>query len=206
MTDETIVYIVDDDEGLRKSMRAIVHSMGLRAETFESAEEFLEQFDEAQAGCVVTDLRMAGISGIQLQQKLADRGVSIPIIIVTAHAETPLTVQAVKDGATTVLEKPCRDYELVDAIRSAITLDSQIRDSAIQQKIFRERLNKLVPAEREVLDLMVDGTANKVIARRLDVSVRTVENRRQRIFEKTGTQSLAELVRLFVESHGSSNR
>ena len=198
-TDPT-VFIVDDDEGSRKSVRALVRSMNVKAETFSSAEEFLAQLDASRPGCLVTDVRMLGMTGIELQEKLWADGVTLPVIVITAHAETPLTVKAVKRGALTVLEKPCRDYELFDAIREALLQDSDSRARTTEQREFRVRLANLASAEKEVLDLMVDGLQNKAIASRLDVSVRTVENRRQQIFEKTGTRSLAELVRLIVES------
>jgi FixJ family two-component response regulator len=126
------------------------------------------------------------------------------VIIITAHAETPLTVRAMKKGALTVLEKPCRDYELYDAIRDALAQDSRNRTQFAQQQDFLQRLGTLTPQERVVLDLMAEGHANKVIARRMDVSVRTIENRRQRVFEKTGTDSLALLIRLVIESRVTS--
>ena len=200
LEDEPTVYIVDDDEGARNSVRALVRSMGVRAETFSSAEAFLASLQPSRPGCLVTDVRMLGLSGIELQEKLAADGIALPVIIITAHAETPLTVRAIKHGAVTVLEKPCRDYELYDAIRDGLNQDAENRRVSAEKLAFREKLNSLSEQERQVLDLMVDGLANKVIARRMNVSVRTVENRRQRVFEKTDTDSLAELIRLVVES------
>lgn len=208
MSENATVYIVDDDEGARQSLRAVTRSMGVHAETFESAESFLAAFDPNQHGCLVTDLRMHGMSGIELQKKLVDDGVTLPVIIITAHAETPLTVQAVKKGAVNVLEKPCRDYELFDAIRDALAADAQARRNRSrvnEKRDFQKRLAALSPDEQRVLELMVDGVANKVIARRVDVSIRTVESRRQRIFEKTNTHSLAELVRMVTESRLTEN-
>ena len=200
MSDEPTVFIVDDDEGARNSVRALVRSMGVNVETFSSAESFLKALNPASPGCLVTDVRMLGMSGIELQEKMVSEGVKLPVIIITAHAETALTVRAVKQGAVTVLEKPCRDYELYDSIRSALTQDAENREKAIEQLAFAEKLNSLSDQEREVMGLMVDGLANKVIARRINVSVRTVENRRQRIFEKTETDSLAKLIRMVIES------
>lgn len=200
MQDEPTVYIVDDDQLVRDSVRVLVRSLGLKAETFSSAEEFLDHYNPLWAGCLVTDLRMLGMSGMELQENLAANGIGIPVIIITAHAETPLTVKAVKMGAVTVLEKPCCDDELRDAIRDAITLDAGTRSQVAAQQNFHERLASLSEQEQAVLAYMIDGVANKVTARRLGVSIRTVENRRQRIFEKTGTKSLAELIRLVVES------
>ena len=196
------VFIVDDDEGSRQSVKALARSMGVDAETFESAEGFLKAFDASQHGCLITDLRMLGMSGLELQEKLAADGITLPVIIITAHAETPLTVRAVKSCAITVLEKPCRDYELVDAIRAALAEDARRRLHDEKQMDFLKRLESLTDHEQTVLDLMIEGIANKVIANRLDVSIRTVENRRQRIFEKTGTKSLAELIKRVVEVRG----
>ncbi len=206
MVEELTVFIVDDDEDARTSVKALVRTMGVRAVTFASAEEFLEQFDPNMPGCLVTDLRMLGMSGIELQEKLAGDGSQLPVIIITAHAETPITVRAVKSGAVTVLEKPCNDYELYDAIRDALAANARARRKTETQKLFQERFGSLSPQEKTVLDFMMEGVANKVIARRLDVSTRTVENRRQRIFEKTATHSLAELVRMVVEYRSSTKQ
>ena len=202
---ESTVYVVDDDQGARESVRALVRSMGIHSEAFASAEAFLENFNPKKPGCLVTDLRMDGMSGVELQDKLAANDVHLPVIIITAHAETPITVKAVKTGAITVLEKPCQDFELFDAIRDALVKDAEFRKSTASLKAFHERLDSLSVAEKEVLDYMMEGMANKVIARRLNVSIRTVENRRQRVFEKTGTDSLAELVRSVVEAKASSH-
>lgn len=201
---EATVFIVDDDQGARESLHALASSMGVRAKVFASAEEFLDEYDPAQPGCLVTDLRMLGMSGMELQEKLSEDGFAIPVIIITAHAETSLTVRAVKQGAVNVLEKPCRDYELVDAIRDALAQDTKQRLEDAKQKEFRDRFETLSGDERRVLELMTEGAANKVIARRLDVSMRTVENRRQRVFAKTGAGSLAELIWLVVEMRGYS--
>lgn len=204
MNTEPTVYIVDDDEASRKSVCALVRTANVRAKAFESAELFLENFDRSQPGCLVTDVRMLGMSGLELQEKLRADGETLPVIVITAHAETPLTVRAVKHGAVTVLEKPCRDYELFEAIRTALDEDAKTRLRAARKRDFRARLAKLSPGEQAVLDLMIDGVANKVMASKLDVSIRTIENRRHRIFEKTGARSLAELVRMIVEFRGNS--
>lgn len=200
------VYIVDDDESSRKSVCALVRTMCANSIAFESAEEFLAGFNSGLPGCLVTDVRLTGMSGIELQEKILDAGVTIPVVVITAHAETPLTVRAIKAGAVTVLEKPCRDYELFDAIRTALQQDADLREKMIQIHAFRTRLESLTEKEQQVLDFMIEGVPNKVIAKRLDVSVRTVENRRQRVFEKTGVESLAELVRLTVELQFETRR
>lgn len=200
MQSEPTVYVVDDDQGARESVRALVRSMGVQSAAFGSAEEFLEQLDPTRPGCLVTDLRMDGMSGLDLQSKLAEKGVHLPVILITAHAETQITVKAVKTGAVTVLEKPCQDFQLYDAIRAALAQDARFREDMSKKQVFLNRVSALSPNEKKVLDFMMEGMANKVIARRLEVSIRTIENRRQRVFEKTGTDSLAELVRLVVET------
>ncbi len=204
MISEPTVYIVDDDDSACRSLKALVMTLGLQVETFSSAKQFLDQFDPSRHGCVVTDLRMEGMSGIELQERLAASGSAIPVIVITAFAETRSTVKAMKSGAVTVLEKPCGDKDLQEAIRAALAEDAKARLAAQAQSELRERLRSLTPEESIILGLMVEGAANKVIARRLGVSVRTIENRRQRIFEKTGAKSLAELVRLVVEARGGS--
>lgn len=201
-SDPATVYVVDDDQGARNSVRALARSMGAQSETFESAEEFLNQFDPNRPGCLVTDLRMMGMSGVELQEKLSADGFAIPVIIITAHAETPVTVKAVQQGAVTVLEKPCQDFELCDAIRDALARDADARSGAAEKREFHKRLRSLTPQQRDVLTLVIEGLPNKVIANQLEVSVRTVEHRRRRIFEITGAQSLAELIRQVVELGG----
>ena len=206
MIDEPTVYVVDDDEGARDSVRAIVRSMGVKAETFASAEQFLDSFDPSRPGCLVTDLRMLGMSGVELQENLLGHGIKLPVILITAHAETTITVRAVKTGAITVLEKPCRDFELFDAIGAALAQDKLERSQAKQQQRLSERFEGLSADEQTVLDYMMEGLANKVIAKRINVSTRTIESRRQRIFEKTGTNSLAELVQRVVELRSPAAR
>jgi FixJ family two-component response regulator len=206
MCDEPTVYIVDDDQLARDSVRVLARSLDLKAETFASAEEFLDHYDPLCAGCLVTDLQMLGMSGMELQEKLAAKGIGIPVIIITAYAETPLTVKAVKKGAVTVLEKPCGSDELSDAILAAIAQDARTRTESALQQSFHHRLGTLSQQEQSVLEYMIEGTANKVTARRLSVSIRTIENRRQRIFEKTDTKSLAELIRLVVETRSNTAR
>lgn len=199
MNSEPIVFIVDDDKWARDSVRALVTSIGLASESFDSAEDFLDNFDREQSGCVVCDLRMPGLSGVELQRQLLLDGISLPMILVTAHAETRVTVEAVKTGAVTVVEKPYRDFELIAAIRAAFSLDEQFREHSAKYKVLSERFNQLTEKEKVVLDFMVDGVANKVMARRLGVTMRAIERRRQRIFEKTCTDSLAELIRMVAE-------
>ncbi|MFV1965925.1 MAG: response regulator transcription factor [Pirellulaceae bacterium] len=201
MSSEPTVYVVDDDEEARVSVCALVRSMGLPTRDFVSGEAFLDFFAEHDVyGCLVTDHRMLGMSGIELQEKLAEMGSEIPVIILTAFARTPLTVRAMRSGAVTMLDKPYHDDDLWDAISKALALEDERRAARGRAEAIRRRMTLLSPSEKRVLDLVVAGEPNKVIARRLGVSLRTVENRRREIFSKMQAPSVAELVRLVIES------
>jgi FixJ family two-component response regulator len=200
MVGEPTVFVVDDDEQARKSVCALVRSMGIQAESFASAEEFLDRYEGRRQGCLVTDVRMLGMSGLELQEELNRRNALLPIIVLTAYARTPLTVRAVKAGAVTVLEKPYEDDDLWDAIRNALAEDAAGRALHQRRQQLRRRIARLSPSERKVMELIVQGKPNKSIAKLLDVSVRTVENRRREVFEKMEAQSVAELVRMVIEA------
>lgn len=202
---EPTVFVVDDEPAARKSLCALVQSFGYRAEAFESGEAFLEQYDAARPGCLVTDVRMRGMSGVELQETLKSQGSQLPVIIITAFAETMLTVRAMKNGAVTLLEKPCRDNELWTATRDALAMDAANREQQANRWNIRARIQTLTESERKVLDLMVGGKMNKQIASELDISVRTVESRRHQIFVKMKTDSLADLIRLVLEAGGTQN-
>jgi two-component system response regulator FixJ len=197
---EQTVFVVDDDRQARESVCALVRSLGLRAESFASAEEFLASFTPDCAGCLVTDVRMLGMSGVELQQKLNEAGAPLPVIVLTAYARTPLTVKVMQQGALTLLEKPYEEDDLWDAIRRALAQDTNRRQQHEHVERIRGRLASLTDKEREVLDGIVAGKPNKNIARELDVSIRTVENRRRDIFAKTQTDSVAELVRMVIDA------
>lgn len=201
-TQSSTVFVIDDDEAARLSVCALATSMHVAAEAFASVEEFLAQFDPNRPGCIVADVRMPGASGVDLLQMLADRGAHIPVIVVTAFADTPLTVRAMKGGAVTFLEKPCSEHELWDAIREALARDSANRAAQESRRQHQERLAKLTADERQVLDMLVEGKPNKLIAKELDVSLRTVESRRHNVFHKTGTSTVAELVRFVIQARG----
>ncbi|MEN1679012.1 MAG: response regulator [Planctomycetota bacterium] len=195
-----IVYVVDDDPASREAVSLLVDEMGVAAESFGSAEEFLERYSGHRPACLVTDVRMLRMSGLELQEELNRRGVHMATVVLTAYADTPVTVRAIKNGAVTLLEKPCRDLELWDAIREALDQDAK-RWAEDQRRLeMQSRLEGLSPSERAVLDLLMDGDPNKAIASKLDVSVRTVEVRRQSIYTKMGADSVAELVRRVVEA------
>ncbi|MEM1303310.1 MAG: response regulator [Planctomycetota bacterium] len=198
--DAGIVFVVDDDEAAREATAALVREMGVDAATFASGEEFLAGYDGRRPACLVTDVRMLRMSGLELQEELARRGQAIATVVLTAYADTQVTVRAIKNGAVTLLEKPCRELELWDAIRDALAEDAKNVTRDMRRHDLRSRLAKLTDSERAVLDLVVAGEPNKAVARRLDVSIRTVEVRRQHVFQKMQAESLAELVRLVIEA------
>ena len=198
MIDQAVVYVVDDDQQVRKSVVALVSAMGVKSEEYASAEEFLVAYDGQRPACLVTDVRMLGMSGLELQEELANKGISISVVVLTAFATTPTTVRAMRNGALTLMEKPCDDDVLWDAIRTGLANDAKNAELEKHRGAILERLATLTPKERQVLEFIVSGDPNKVVARKLDVSIRTVENHRQKIFQKMKADSLAELVRFSI--------
>jgi len=196
--DQSAVYVVDDDAQARKAVTTLIEAMGVTTFGFNSAEEFLAAYDGRRPACLVTDVRMIGMSGLELQEELIRRGVDVSVVVLTGFATTPGTVRAMRNGALTLLEKPCRDDELWEAIRDGLAADRRLH--AVQTSIdeIRARYESLTPKERDVLAHVAGGEANKIIAKRLDVSLRTVELHRQNVFQKMGADSLAELVRMVV--------
>lgn len=200
MNDEPTVFVVDDDEQVCRSVCMLVSSMGFKAEGFASAEEFLASGAHERAGCLVTDLRMQGMGGLELQEKLAELATPLPVIVLTAYAETSLAVRAMRAGAVTMLDKPCADNDLWDAIQEALAEDAAGRSACQRRRRLLAMIAQLTPAERKVMEMIVAGTANKVIAKELGVSVRTVEYRRHAVLTKMQAQSVAELVGLVMEA------
>ena len=193
------VFIVDDDEGVRNSLRFLLKSVGLATRTQSSAQEFLDTYKQAQPGCLVLDVRMPGMSGLELQQQLNLRGATIPVIFITGHGDIPMAVEAMQHGAFDFLQKPFRDQDLIDRIQRALERDTRSRKALTQHTKIRERIASLTPREREVLTLMTQGKPNKVMAAELGVSQRTVEIHRARVMEKSGAASLAQLVRMVMD-------
>lgn len=194
------VFVVDDDEAVRTSLRLLLKSVGLQVETFASAQEFLDQFDPDRAGCLVLDIRMPGVSGLELQQQLNDRHSIMPIVFITGHGDVPMAVEAMQAGAVDFIQKPFRDQDLIDRINRALEKDKAMRGELRERDEIRRRMSQLTPREREVLELVTQGKANKVIAGDLNVSQRTVEIHRARVMEKMGAASLAHLVRMVIEA------
>ncbi len=202
MFENATVFVVDDDDQARDSVCALIRSMNLKAESFASGEDFLAAYTDNRPGCLVTDLRMLGMSGLELQEELIRRGVTLPVIVITAHPRTSLTVRAMRHGAVTLLEKPYEDNDLWDAIREAIVRDETQRAESVKRQDVLQKIESLNDKEKVVMDLIVEGLANKVIAKRLDVSIRTVESRRHDVFEKMEADSLADLVKMAVLARG----
>jgi len=195
---DPIIFVVDDDDAVRRATEMLIRSMGLRVESFASAAEFLEDFDPQQPGCVILDIRMPGMSGLELQEHLNALGASIPVIFVTGHGDVPMAVKAMKEGAVDFIQKPFRDQELIDRVHAAVDHDAQHRESARLKQGIQERIDLLTSREMEVMQLVVEGRANKEIAFDLGLSPRTVEIHRARVMSKMDADSLPDLVRQFL--------
>jgi len=193
------VFIVDDDEAVRSSLRLLIKSVGLIPTALGSAREFLEKYDPAQPGCLVLDVRMPQMSGLELQEHLNRHGAVIPVIFITGHGDVPMAVEAMQAGAFDFLQKPFRDQDLLDRIQKALEKDRANRAVLNERSLIRERLESLTPREREVLDMVSSGKPNKIMAADLGVSQRTVEIHRARVMEKMGASSLAQLVRMVMD-------
>ncbi len=193
------VFVVDDDEGVRDSLRFLLKSVGLTTKTLGSAAEFLASYDVNQPGCLVLDVRMPAMSGLELQEQLNVRGAMIPVIFITGHGDIPMAVEAMQHGAFDFLQKPFRDQDLIDRLQKALAKDALNRTDLKQRDQIRARFDTLTPREHEVLVLMVRGLPNKIMAAELEVSQRTVEIHRARVMEKTEAGSLAQLVRMYLD-------
>lgn len=193
---QATVFVVDDDQAMRNSLKWLISSVGMRVECFASADEFLHAHQPGRAGCLLLDVRMPGMSGLELQEVLGERGITVPVIIITGHGDVPMAVRAMKAGAIDFIEKPFNDELLLEAIRRALALDERLRGLHLERAEVADRLAQLTPREREVMDMVTDGKSNKEIAGDLGVSAKTVEAHRARVMEKMQAGSLAELVRM----------
>jgi FixJ family two-component response regulator len=191
-----VVFVVDDDEPMRRSLENLIRSVGLRVEAFATAQEFLRGKRPDVPGCLVLDVRLPGLSGLDLQKRMAEANSEIPIIFITGHGDIPMTVQAMKAGAVEFLTKPFRDQALLDAIQQALERDRHAREQRAKVEELRSRYRSLTPREREVIALVVVGLLNKQIAGELGTSEAAVKVHRQHVMEKMGAGSLADLVRL----------
>ena len=208
MTKETkrkpVIYIVDDDDGMRRALTVLMTTVGYQPAAFARPAEFLAKYDPNQASCLVLDVRMPEMSGLEVQQQLNRNGAMLPVILITGHGDIPMAVQAMKDGAFDFLQKPFRDQDLLDRINAALKQDAQNRESVDRLADLRQRSASLTPREREVLEHVVDGKANKVIAIDLGLSERTVEIHRANVMEKMGARSVAHLVKMHLTLGGES--
>ncbi len=202
MSNEQTVFIVDDDPAVRDALSWMIGTLQHPVETFESAQAFLDVYDAEKPGCLVLDVRLPGMSGLQLQQKLKEENIQLPVIIITGHGDVPMAVRAMQTGALNFFEKPFRDQEVLDCIQEALQQDAHLRENTESNKEVIERINTLTPREKELMKLMVNGDANKVIATTCGISVKTVEVHRARIMSKMQARSLPALVRDVMSVEG----
>jgi two-component system response regulator FixJ len=195
---QATVFIVDDDPAIRFAMQALMDSVNIEHEIYASGDEFLESAVEQRPGCLVLDIRMPGLGGLELQEELIRRGSSLPIIFITGHGDVPMAVDAMQKGAVDFIQKPFRDQDLLDRVHEALKTDQERREEQQAHAEVVERLARLTNREREVFDLVVTGKPNKVIAYDLGVSQRTVEIHRARVMEKMQARSLADLVKMHM--------
>jgi len=197
MTDiDGVVFVVDDDRSMRESLKDLIQSVGLRVEAFASAQEFLRGERDDLPSCLVLDVRLKGLSGLDLQKRMAENNTEIPIIFVTGHGDIPMSVKAFKAGAVEFLTKPFRDQDLLDAVYDALERDRKARKARAKVEELRGRYGSLTPREREVMTLVVAGLLNKQIAAEVGTSEASVKVHRQHLMQKMGAGSLAELVRM----------
>jgi two-component system response regulator FixJ len=193
---EAHVHVIDDDEPVRESLAFSLETAGFAVKTYESAVQFLERLHEAEFGCIVTDVRMPGMSGLELIRELKERGVEFPVIVMTGHGDVPLAVEAMREGVADFIEKPFSDEVILASLRSALDRTLDQREQSAERAVIAGRLASLSPRERQVLEGLISGKANKVVAIELAISPRTVEVYRANLMSKMHAASLSELVRM----------
>ncbi len=198
MTEAATVFIVDDDPSVSSALARTAQQLQLQAECYATAQEFLEAYDPSRIGCLILDVMLPGMSGIELQKKLALDQVELPIIMISGHADVPMAVDAMRGGAITFLQKPFRLAELTDRIQEAIACDLKLR----QSRLARERLAGLTVKEREVMQLIATGKTNKEMAEQLGLSLRAIEDRRRRVYRKLDVSSLSQLMQIYRQAEG----
>ncbi|MDP2153917.1 MAG: response regulator [Methylotenera sp.] len=200
------VFVVDDDKEMRNSLRRLLMTMHLNVELYSSAQEFMEHYKPEWPGCIILDMRMPRMGGLDLLAKLVEQGVSTPVIIATGHGDVPSAVRAMKGGAFGFIEKPFDEQELLDCVNGGIALDHEIRQEAARRKDISTRMAQLTARELEVLELIISGKTNKIIATELNVSCKTVEAHRSRVMRKMQADSVANLAQLYFTSTALSKR
>jgi RNA polymerase sigma factor (sigma-70 family) len=206
MTRAPVVFVVDDDPSVRSSLKFLLSSMGLQVENFESAETFLQRKPPDAPSCLVLDVRLRGLSGLDFQRELAARNIRIPIVFVTGHGDIPMSVRAMKAGAIEFLTKPYRDQDLLDAVRVALEQDRARREQEKDLTDLRQRFDLLTPREQEVISMVVSGMLNKQIADQLGTAENTVKVHRSRAMEKMNAQSFADVVRMIEKLKGPAEK
>ncbi|MBU2876341.1 MULTISPECIES: response regulator transcription factor [Aliiglaciecola] len=200
MTDQQTVYIIDDDEAIRDGMEMLLASIGLNAKSFVNGQEFLKEFNDDMKGCIVLDIRMPKMSGLELQLKLKELNSLLPIIFITGHGDIPMAVEAMRNGAIDFIRKPFNDQNLIDRINEALALNSKQNASIDNKQKEVRKISLLSNREKEVFNLVTEGAMNKMIASELNISERTVEVHRSHVMEKLGAKTLAQLVRIKILS------
>ena len=199
MSREQVVFVVDDDEGVRQGLSLLLESIGQPCELYGSAVEFLEAYDSDRGGCIVLDIRMPRMSGLELQRKLNEQESVLPIIFITGHGDIPMAVEAMRHGALDFVRKPFREQDLLDRINEALEFDAGNRQRTIDRQTLMDKVASLTEREKQVFHLVADGEMNKVIGMDLGISERTVEVHRSQVMKKLGVRTLAQLVRIRIE-------
>ncbi len=196
--DELKVYIIDDEKEITDAIDLLMQSVGLETEIFHSAEAFLDQNSSDMAGCIILDIRMPGMSGMELQNRLYDRGYTPPVIIISGHGDIPMAVNAVKAGAFNFLEKPFDNQELLDNVHKAFKEDLKLRGRSLEVEKIKKRVDLLTPRENEIMFAVINGKRNREIASNLDITLPTVEAHRSKVMKKMQAKSLSELMRMVI--------
>jgi len=199
-TKDATVFVVDDDEAVRESLGWLISSIGLTVETYPSAQDFLDNFTTERHGCLVVDVRMPGMNGLELQRRIADKATCLPIIVITGHGDVQMAVRAMKDGAFDFVEKPFNDHTIIEQIQKAVHECKNRRSKESLKQEIQSLISLLTPRENEIMGMIVNGETNKSIARNLSISDKTVEAHRAKVMEKMQSSSLAELMRKVLAS------
>ena len=203
MATAAVVYVVDDEEPICDSIALLLKSVGIETRTYTDPQKFLSEFDSKAGGCLIVDVRMPGMSGLELQHELNRRNSTLPVIFITGHGDVPMAVEAMHAGASDFLQKPFKDDDLIRRVQKALEQNARDRDLLLQREEIQRRWQELTPRERDVADRIANGKANKVVASECGISERTVELHRARILQKMGVRSLAQLVQLMLAIRGA---
>lgn len=194
------VYIVDDNAGIREGLSLLLETVGLKSESYSSAVEFLDTYDKQKLGCLVLDIRMPRMNGLDLQDELHEQGSRLPIIFISGHGDIPMAVEAMRKGALDFIRKPFREQDIIDRVNEALALDLSTRDEVVNRQQVIAKVKLLTEREREIFESVTEGTMNKVIGFKLGISERTVEVHRSQVMKKLGVKTLAQLVRIKIEA------